>query len=235
MPTAIIFVVDDDLPVLVALRRLLTIAGYEVETFNSAESYLDSVAPQQPGCLLLDVALPGLSGLQMQEMLLGSPGERPIIFLTGRSDIHASVLAMKRGAVDFLTKPVDEKKLLDVVAAAITLDTERRRERVTRVEVYRRLCRLTRREKEVFHHVVHGRMNKQIAADLGTGEKTVKVHRARVMEKMQVRTVAELVFQAVVAGVANPAMQLRSTSPPLKGDPTLFASAPRASVGLHRI
>jgi FixJ family two-component response regulator len=202
--TSTVFVVDDDPLLLMALKRVLRSTGYEVETFESADMFLNSVAANTPGCLLLDVAMPGLSGLQVQQLLLGSPAERPIIFLSGKSDIRLTVHAMKSGAVDFLTKPVDPTKLLAAVAEAVRRDAAFRRERAAHLEIRDRLALLTRREKEVFDHVVHGRLNKQIAADLGTAEKTVKVHRARVMKKMRVRTLADLVLIAYVVGVVKP-------------------------------
>lgn len=213
-----VFVVDNDPLLLIAFRRVLRGAGYEVETFDSVDLFLSSVGGDTPGCLLLEAAMPGMSGLQVQQVLLGSPAERPIVFLSGQADIRLTVHAMKAGAVDFLTKPVQPGKLLAAVAEAVRRDLELRRERATHCEIRDRFARLTRRELQVFRHVVHGRLNKQIAADLGTVEKTIKVHRARVMRKMRVRTLADLVLLAYLAGVAE--------SPEIEGDedPIRFGS-----------
>ena len=199
-----VFIVNDDPLLMVTLRRVLRATGYEVETFESADVFLSSVSADTPGCLLVDVVMPGLSGLELQQLLLGSPAERPIVFLSGRSDIRLTVHAMKSGAVDFLTKPVEPTKLLAAVAEALKRDADLRRERAAYIEIRDRMALLTRREREVFDHVVQGRLNKQIAADLGTAEKTVKVHRARVMKKMRVRTLADLVLVAYAMGVVRP-------------------------------
>jgi len=144
-----------------------------------------------------------LSGLDLQRTLVASPGARPIVFLTGRGDIQTSVHAMKEGAVDFLTKPVDDTQLFAAVDQALKRDAEQRLERAIRDTIQRRLAMLTPRERQVMAHVIRGRLNKQIAADLGTGEKTVKVHRARVMSKMVARSVAELVQLAARVGVGS--------------------------------
>jgi FixJ family two-component response regulator len=202
-PSPKVFLVDDEPFVRLALARVLRPAGYEVAEFASASRFLETVAPEEPGCMLLDVAMPELTGLQMQQALAGSASERAIVFLSGQYDVRSSVQAMKAGAVDFLTKPVERNRLLAAVSEATRVDTELRRERAARCNVQERVALLTRREKEVFSLVVHGRLNKQIAADLGTVEKTVKVHRARVMKKMRVRTLADLVLTALLAGVAD--------------------------------
>jgi FixJ family two-component response regulator len=198
-----VFIVDDDAPVRRALGRLLQAAGYEVESYESAASFLRSVSPDTPGCLLLDMAMPELNGLDVQRALSGSAGERPIVFLSGHYDLPSTVDAMKAGAVDFLTKPVEERKLLGAIADAMRLDGEARSARTAQLEIRERIASLTPREAEVFERVIHGRLNKQIAADLGTVEKTIKVHRARVMQKMRVRTLAELVSVAFLAGVGQ--------------------------------
>jgi FixJ family two-component response regulator len=196
-----VFVVDDDPGVLRALTRLLVAAGFEARAFPSPAAFLEQHDPATPGCLVLDVALPGLDGLQLQQTLTASGAGRPIVFITGRGDIPSSVRAMKAGAVDFLTKPVNDRELLAAVRNAIEMD---RRARVAQVELDalgQRLASLTPREREVLAHLVAGRLNKQIAADLGTVEKTIKVHRARIMQKTAARSLAELVRIADKLGI----------------------------------
>jgi FixJ family two-component response regulator len=196
-----IFVVDDDPAVLRSLGRLLRSAGLNVETCTSPQDFLDRQNPATPGCLVLDVAMPGLNGMEVQRALAAIGDERPIVFLTGHGDIPTSVEAMKRGAVDFLTKPVNAEDLLKAIHSAIVKDSLRRLER-NEVEIFKqRLATLTPREREVLAYVVSGRLNKQIAGELGTVEKTIKVHRARVMEKMKVHSVAELVRLAERLGI----------------------------------
>lgn len=187
------FVVDDDPSVLRALCRLFSAAGLEPRAFLSSTAFLEAHDPATPGCLVLDLALPGLDGLELQQALSDSGGARPIVFITGRGDIPTTVRAMKGGAVDFLTKPVNDSELLAAVQRAIDADRLARSARVELDGLKQRLASLTPREREVLVHVVAGRLNKQIAADLGTVEKTIKVHRARVMEKMAVRSLADLV------------------------------------------
>jgi FixJ family two-component response regulator len=199
--TSTVFIVDDAREVRTGLSRLLAAAGYRVRAFESAASFLKEHDAEAPGCLLLDVCMPGLSGLDLQHTLVGSADARPIVFLTGRGDVQTSVHAMKEGAVDFLTKPVDDTQLFAAVDQALKRDAEQRLERAIRDTIQRRLAMLTPRERQVMAHVIRGRLNKQIAADLGTGEKTVKVHRARVMSKMVARSVAELVQLAARVGV----------------------------------
>jgi len=199
-PTTV-YVVDDDLAVRKGLARLLQSAGHVVETFCSANEFLERRVPGVPGCVVLDVSMPGLNGLQLQEALAGDGGELPIIFLTGRGDIPMSVQAMKRGAVDFLTKPVTADTLLSAVGVALERDCLQRRIRAEVDVIRQRLAMLTPREREVFSHVVAGYLNKQTAGLLGTAEKTIKVHRARMMEKMGVKSVAELVHLAERAGL----------------------------------
>lgn len=189
----LVFVVDDDPDVLKSLARVLRSAGLEVAPFSSPADFLEQHDPRAPGCLVLDVAMPGLNGLELQEALRAKGSWIPIIFLTGRGDIPMSVQAMKRGALDFLTKPVDDERLLKAVGAAIEHDRTQRQSRAELDDIKERLATLTPREREVLDHVVTGQLNKQIALDLGTVEKTIKVHRARVMEKMKVNSVAELV------------------------------------------
>ncbi len=188
-----VFIVEDVLEVRVALTRMLHVAGYSVRSFKSAEDFLDEQDEGEPGCLLLDVFLPGLSGIELQRELVRSPLPRPIVFLTGNGDIKTGVGAMKEGAVDFLTKPIDNVRLFAAVEQALQRDQEQRAQVEIRRVIHHRLESLTPRERQVMEQVVRGRLNKQIAADLGTGEKTVKVHRARMMAKMAVRSVPELV------------------------------------------
>jgi FixJ family two-component response regulator len=196
-----VYVVDDDAGVRKGLKRLLQAAEFEVLCYASAAEYLKEDDRSRVGCLLLDVAMPGISGLELQEALVSSGDDRAIVFLTGHGDIPKSVQAMKAGAVDFLTKPIDDAKLLAAVRVAVEKDTRARELRAQRESVEQRISTLTQREREVLEHVVSGRINKQIASDLGTVEKTIKVHRARVMAKMGVTSVAELVRLAQQAGI----------------------------------
>lgn len=191
--TARIYIVDDDAPVRSSLVRLLRVEGYEVVAFGSAAAFLEQHDAEEHGCLVLDIAMPGLDGLALQAALIERGGHMPVIFLTGQADVPMSVCAMKRGAFDLLTKPVDAAALLDAIARALERDVVLERERLARDSASSRLATLTARERQVLAQVIAGRLNKQIAADLGTAEKTVKVHRARCMEKMRVRSVAELV------------------------------------------
>ena len=201
--SATVFVVDDDTAVLKSLSRLLRSAGLAVATFSSPREFLDRHDPNTPGCLVLDVAMPGLNGLELQQALMARGHELATIFLTGHGDIPMSVKAMKRGAVDFLTKPVDDDDLLKAIRVAIEKDRLQRQAHAEVTELQQRLATLTPREREVLHHVISGHLNKQTAADLGTVEKTIKVHRARVMEKMKVHSVAELVHLAERIGFAG--------------------------------
>jgi FixJ family two-component response regulator len=194
-------VVDDDPAVLKSLKRLLRSANLKVETFSSPQEFLARRDPGTPGCLVLDVAMPGLNGLELQEALAATGDEWSIVFLTGHGDIPTSVKAMKGGAADFLTKPVKADDLLKAVRSAIENDGIRRQARAEIDEIRERIATLTPREREVLAYVISGRLNKQIAGELGTVEKTVKVHRAHVMEKMRVRSVAELVRLAERAGI----------------------------------
>ena len=196
-----IFIVDDDPAVLRALARLLVAAGCRTKTFASPEAFLSEHDPAEPGCAVFDVAMPDVDGLELQQLLFDSGIERPIIFVTGRGDIPTSVRAMRAGAVDFLTKPVSSDALLAAVARARQLDAQVRQSRSESASIEARLATLTPREREVLTHVVAGRLNKQIAGDLGTVEKTIKVHRGRVMSKLGVRTVQDLVRLAERAGI----------------------------------
>jgi FixJ family two-component response regulator len=196
-----VFVVDDDTSVLRSLKRLLVAAGLNVAAFASPREFLERYDPNLAGCLVLDLAMPGLNGLELQQMLAARGSRLPIIFLTGHGDIPTSVQAMKRGAVDFLTKPVDDDELLATIRRAFEKGRALREAHAELAGIEQRLATLTPREREVLRHIISGRLNKQIAADLGTVEKTVKVHRARVMEKMRVRSLAELVRLAERAGI----------------------------------
>ena len=188
-----VFVVDDYAPVRKSIARLLHAAGFAVAVFGSAEEFLAQYDPQIVGCLVLDLAMPTLNGLELQHILAKAGSLLPIIFLTGTADIPKSVQAMKHGASDFLTKPVNDEDLLAAVRVAIQKDRDRRREQTELSEIRTRLATLTPREREVLEYVVAGKLNKQIAGDLGTVEQTIKVHRARAMQKMRVQSVAELV------------------------------------------
>ncbi len=197
-----VFAVDDDPSVLRGIERLLRSAGLQAAVFPTAQAFLDGYRPEAPGCVILDLAMPGLDGLQLQERLLERGAALPIIFLTGHGDIPTSVCAMKRGAVDFLTKPVDDVELLAAVQQAIRACGLLRQERRELADIAQRLATLTTRERQVLGHVISGKLNKQIAATLGTVEKTIKVHRARMMHKMRAPTVAALVRLAERAGIA---------------------------------
>jgi len=200
-PAPTVYLVDDDSAVLRGLGRLLAAAGMKVAAFDSPREFLERFDPSAPGCLVLDLAMPGLTGLELQKALAAKGRELPIVFLTGRGDIATSVRAMKLGAVDFLTKPVDDENLLSAIRSALEKNRTSRTAREELARIEQRLALLTPREREVLERVVAGRLNKQIAAELGTVEKTVKVHRARVMRKMGARTVAELVRLAARAGI----------------------------------
>ena len=189
----IVFVVDDEPAVRTAVARLLRAAGTNVCTFATSQEFLDAFDRSQPGCLVLDIAMPGLTGLELQDALAARDCRIPIIFLTGRADIPMSVQAMKRGAVDFLTKPVRDKPLLEAIERALAKDRSDRAAETELKELQARADSLTPRELEVFRHVVAGQLNKQIAGDLGIVEQTIKVHRARVMEKMRASSIADLV------------------------------------------
>ena len=193
MAAPLVFLVDDDASVRKSLARLVKTAGYEAELFASVRDFLARAPYDGPCCLVLDVRMPGLTGLDLQEALRVAGQRLSIVFITGHRDVPVSVKAMKAGAVDFLTKPVDAGTLLEAIRQAVarTLTDRRRQARVT--EIRGRIATLTPREAAVFALVVTGMLNKQIGAELGIAEKTVKVHRARVMEKMQAGSLAELV------------------------------------------
>jgi RNA polymerase sigma factor (sigma-70 family) len=189
----VVFVVDDDASVRSSLKFLLSTVGLQAQTFDSADSFLDKNRPEVPSCLVLDVRLPGLSGLDFQRELAARNICIPIVFLTGHGDIPMSVRAMKAGAVEFLTKPFRDQDLLDAVRVALDRDRARREQETEMADLRRRFDSLTSRELEVVSMVVAGMLNKQIAAELGTAESTVKVQRSRAMEKMQAESLADLI------------------------------------------
>jgi FixJ family two-component response regulator len=204
-----VFVIEDASDVRRALSRILSVSGYQVRSFESAELFLAEQNSEVPGCLLLDVCMPGLSGMELQRALAGSARARPIVFLSGKSDIQTSVNAMKAGAVDFLTKPIEGERLVAAIDQALQRDAEHRRESAIRAIIQRRYDSLTPRERQVIGQVIVGRRNKQIAGDMGIGEKTVKVHRERVMSKMGAHSVPELVRLATLIGIAVDTSALR--------------------------
>jgi FixJ family two-component response regulator len=198
---AVVFVVDDDASIRKSLGRLISAAGYQVQAFASPREFLAREPTAGPSCLVLDVRMPGITGLELQQTLARAVHEIPIIFITGHGDISMSVEAMKAGAVDFLPKPFAAKDLLEAIRRAVAKDTRDLGTEARDDEIQARVRLLTPRESQVFALVVTGMLNKQIAARLGVGEKTVKVHRARVMEKMQASSVAALVRLADAAGI----------------------------------
>ena len=198
-----VFLLDDESGMLKALTRLLKSEGFTVQGFTSAKTFLDTYHPEDRGCLVLDVAMPEINGLEFQQRLTRAGLLLPIVFLTGQGDIPMSVQAIKAGAVDFLTKPVNDADLLQAVRAALR-QSEEQRQLISELALLReRYSRLTPRECEVMQHVVAGQLNKQVASDLGIGEHTIKVHRARVMEKMGVKSLADLVRAAERLGVGE--------------------------------
>jgi len=203
-PNGTVLIVDDDPGMRKALVRLCQSAGLKVKSFASAREFLDAPAPESPACLVLDVRMPGLSGLDLQAELAARDIHTPIVFITGQGDIPTSVRAMKAGAVDFLTKPFKNKDLVAIIRDALGKDVGRQSAQSERNGIQARLDTLTPRERQVFDLVIKGLLNKQIAAELGASEQTIKVHRARVMEKMAVPSVAELVQAAVKIGVLAP-------------------------------
>jgi FixJ family two-component response regulator len=196
-----VYVVDDDPSVRVAMERLLKSVGLTVKTFASARGFLDQATPEWSGCLIADLRMPGMGGLDLQDQLSARQVSLPVIFLTGYGTVPASVRAMKAGAVDFLEKPVDDQALLDAVHKALERDRGARRNQAEIQALHQRLAILTPREYEVLTFIISGRLNKQAAAALGTTEKTIKVHRARIMEKLQCASLAELVRLAEKAGI----------------------------------
>ena len=196
-----VHVVDDDESIRSALSRLFRATGHSVRTFESAQAYLAEASPDEPGCVVLDIRMPGMDGLTLQEHMSDRGFNAPIVFVSAHGDVSTSVRAMKLGAVDFLEKPFDDEDLLDAVARAIEVDVELTKRRRTSARFRRGLEHLTSREYEVMTHVIAGRLNKVIARELDISEKTIKVHRGRVMKKMEAGSLAELVRMAERAGV----------------------------------
>jgi len=200
-PETLVGIVDDDLSVRKGLARLVKAAGYRVEVFASAREFLERQPQEEPCCLLLDVRMPGLTGLELQEALATAGRKMSIVFVSGHGDVVSSVKAMKGGAIDFLIKPIDAQELLGAIERAVAKASTAQREKAQAADVQARLKTLTVREAQVFALVVTGMLNKQVAAELGIVEKTVKVHRARVMDKMRAGSLAELVRLADRAGI----------------------------------
>jgi FixJ family two-component response regulator len=202
---AVVFVVDDDTSMRRSLESLFRSVGYDVRPFSSAQEFMQAAPPNAPGCLVLDVRLPGMSGLTFQQELTKAGIALPVIFITGHGDVPMTVRAMKAGAAEFLTKPFDNQVLLDAIHAAIEGDRARRRDSATLAALQAYYHELTERERQVMKFVVAGWVNKQIAAELGLSVVTVKVHRGQVMQKMHAKSVAELVRMADRLGVPSAA------------------------------
>jgi RNA polymerase sigma factor (sigma-70 family) len=200
----LVYVVDDDASFRTAIERRLRVAGYEVETYSSAQLLLDRVpAAERPGCILLDVQMPGLTGLELQSRLIELGSILPIVFVTGHADTPTTVRAIKAGAEDFLTKPASSEQLIAAIERALARYEALRSQRAKLDLILSHLARLTPRERQVFDLIVRGKINKQIATELGTTERTVKAHRHEVMEKMQVHSLAELVSSAERLGLLD--------------------------------
>jgi FixJ family two-component response regulator len=197
-----VYIVDDDAPVRKGLCRLVGSAGYRAKSFSCAREFLESPAAAGPACLVLDICMPGMDGLELQETINSLESRSmPIIFMTGHGNVPASVKAMKAGAIDFLSKPFNDHEILSAISAAIQKDDKTREKRARTSDIKERLDALTPREKEVMRWVAAGMLNKQVAGKLGIAEKTIKVHRGRVMRKMKVQSFAELVRIAQEAGL----------------------------------
>lgn len=196
-----VFVIDDDVSIRRSLSRLIRAAGLDAQTYSSANDFMQSASFRRAACVLLDVQMPGPSGNELQEWMADLGISLPVVFLTGHADVPTSVQAMKRGAVDFLLKPVDDQVLLEAIRRAIDIHESEKSLTRRQTQIIERYAFLTAREREVMEQVIDGRLNKQIAADLGISLKTVKVHRARIMEKMGVRSVAALVRACDTAGI----------------------------------
>ena len=197
----VVFVVDDDVSVREALKNLLRSVGLKVVTFSSADEFLSSEPPSAPSCLILDVRLPGLSGLDLQRQLVETNHAIPIVFITGHGDIPMSVRAIKAGAVEFLTKPFRDQDLLDAVRQALERDLGNRAREAETTELRKRYASLTSREREVLGLVLRGYINKQMAAEIGISEPTIKMHRSRLMDKMRADSLADLIRMAQTLGM----------------------------------
>jgi two-component system response regulator FixJ len=204
MTDATVFVVDDDQAVRDSLQQLLQAVGLRVQTYASARDFLLAYRPDTPGCLVLDIRMPGMGGLDLQAQLVEQGVQLPIIFLTGHGDVPAAVRALKAGAMDFLQKPVNSQSLLDLVQQAIRRDGEARAQSAEKSEVVRRLATLTPREREVLDRMVAGKANKVIAVELAISERTVEFHRGKIMKKMCARSLAELVNMVSMRQAENP-------------------------------
>jgi len=209
LPPALVYVLDDEPEIVKALTRLLRAKRFEVRGFTSVRAFLEACRPDDIACLLLDVGMPELDGLELQRRLTHQGILIPIIFLTGRGDIPMSVRAIKAGATDFLTKPVDAAALVQAVRNALEISEARRSELAEKAALAARLATLTPREREVMEHVVAGQLNKQVAADLGTGEQNIKLHRAHIMKKMGVESLADLVRAAERLGMGKTVISKR--------------------------
>jgi len=198
-----VFIVDDDDRVTKALSRLMRVKGYEARSYTSPREFLAQHDAAVSGCAVFDVSMPGLDGLELQSALTAGGSHRPVIFITGKGDVSTSVRAMKAGAIDFLTKPVSNQDLLEAIRRAEELDAKSRKAQSDLASIEAKVTTLTPRERQVFTHVVAGRMNKQIAYELGIVEKTIKFHRSAIMRKLGVRTVADLVRMAEKAGISK--------------------------------
>jgi FixJ family two-component response regulator len=196
-----VFIVDDDASFLRSLSRLLRAAGYAVQVFESAETFLAQLGPELSGCVVVDLQMPGLDGLELQAVLAASVNPLPVVFLSAEGDIPTTVQAMRHGAEDFLTKLAPKEQLLDAIRRALARAAQERQQREQRRELGARFAALSPRELEVLAHVVRGRLNKQIADDLGIHERTVKLHRTNLREKLRVHSVAELARMADAAGI----------------------------------
>lgn len=190
---ATVFIVDDDDAIRHAMQVLLRSVGLSARTFASADEFLEHYDGNRAGCLVLDIRMPGLGGMELQDRLLALGSSMPIIFITGHADVPMAVEAMQKGAFDFIQKPFRDQDLLERIADALSVERRRRSEQQGRAEIQARLSKLTHREKEVMDLVVTGKPNKVIAYDLGTSQRTVEIHRSRVMDKMQARSLADLV------------------------------------------
>jgi FixJ family two-component response regulator len=222
-PGGVVFVVDDDVSVRKAVSLLIRSIDLDVEAFSSAREFLAHPLPARPACIVLDLRMPGQSGLDLQENLRRGGCEIPIVFVTGHGEVYSSVRAMKAGAVDFLEKPFSDQVLIDTIQRALDRDRQSRADRAEREQIQRRVDSLTPREREVLTLVVAGRLNKQIGGVLGAAEKTIKGHRGRMMLKMQADSVADLVQMAERVGIRGPA----ASEPP---DPPVRRRGPKGVI-----